>query len=438
MQRKCQIVAAASVAWLCAWTSANAEPVPRGAAQMTFQLSRADLTVYTYRPDCRAPSLLIVLHGMNRNAEDYMKHARPLAEQHCLLIAAPLFDKERFPSWRYQLGGIAHRHAIADPSQWTGSLVMELVEHIRGLEGRNMPYSLIGHSAGGQFLSRIAAFIPTDAQRIVIANPSTHVWPDLTVQAPFGMGGVYPEATGEAALRRYLELPITIYLGDEDTGDKNLNQTPEGMSQGATRRERGLNVFAVAQKLAQANAWTFNWRLVKAEGIGHNAGRMLSSPSAWQALRPGNGNAKHVGVKRTPQLVTTPTPPNAESPMRPPPSYDRPLPQPVEVDQENPICAEGSWAMERDEMKYVCLSWFLRGSTYTPAELEQVLAQLKKSSPRQPSPSRSAPPPVGERPPAATHSESPDKWCKAEFPSFSVSIQFPCKIVSESLPTAFR
>jgi hypothetical protein len=147
-----------------------------------------------------------------------------------------------------------------------------------------MPYSLIGHSAGGQFLSRIAAFVPTEAQRIVIANPSNYVWPALDVHAPFGLGGVYAQGTGEAALRRYLELPITIYLGDEDTGEKNLNQSAEAITQGANRHERGLNVFKTARDVARQNGWMFNWRLVEAEGIGHSVREMLASPSAWRAL----------------------------------------------------------------------------------------------------------------------------------------------------------
>jgi len=102
---------------------------------------------------------------------------------------------------------------IQPPGEWTANMVVALAEYIRTVEGRKMPYSLIGHSAGGQFLGRLAAFSTTEAQRIVIANPGTHVFPDTKVKAPFGLGGVYPEDAAEGELRRYLSEPVTIYLG---------------------------------------------------------------------------------------------------------------------------------------------------------------------------------------------------------------------------------
>jgi pimeloyl-ACP methyl ester carboxylesterase len=189
---------------------------------MTVQLNEAQLIVYTYRPACRNPSLLIVLHGMLRNAESYMNAARPLADQHCFLVAAPLFDKERFPGWRYQGGGISERHRLEHPSRWTGNLVVELAERMRALEGRKIPYSLIGHSAGGQLLSRLAAFVPTEAQRIVIANPSTYVWPALDVHAPFGLGGVQLAPGG--GRRHWPQCPRDVCIAERLAGLDQRNQ----------------------------------------------------------------------------------------------------------------------------------------------------------------------------------------------------------------------
>ena len=147
-----------------------------------------------------------------------------------------------------------------------------------------MPYSLIGHSGGGQILSRLAAFIGSDAQRIVIANPSSHVWPDFR-PAPYGLGGVFDARSRELALRTYLALPVTIYVGTADTGAKDLDQRPEAMRQGATRYERGRRVFEAAQEAARRHGWASNWRLVLALGVAHRAKEMLA-PRAWEALQP--------------------------------------------------------------------------------------------------------------------------------------------------------
>jgi len=280
-----ELLAAIMAARLQPGVVARAEPFPSGKGEQLIKLQGENLKVFTYRPNCREPSLLIVLHGKGRNADEYRDWARPLADQHCFLVAAPQFDSKRFPTWRYQHGGVAQRGEIQDAKERTGHMVVELAERVRTLEGRKIPYSLIGHSAGGQFLSRLAAFVPTEAQRIVIANPGTHVFPDLKVKAPFGFGAVYPKEAAEAQLRRYLGQPVTIYLGQEDTEDLDEVATA-AMPQGATRYERGLNAFKAAQSLAQSRSWAFNWRLVETPGIGHKAEKMFAAKEAWEALKP--------------------------------------------------------------------------------------------------------------------------------------------------------
>ena len=88
------------------------------------------------------------------------------------------------------------------------------------------------------------------------------------------------------ALRRYLEQPLTIYLGRGDTRDDARNDHPEALAQGASRYQRGLNVFNAAKTLAQARGWKFDWRLVELPGVGHNARKMFSAPQASVALSP--------------------------------------------------------------------------------------------------------------------------------------------------------
>jgi pimeloyl-ACP methyl ester carboxylesterase len=266
--------------------NASADPLPHGSSQQTAKLASTSLEVFTYRPPrCEISSLLLVLHGLHRNAAGYRDDARPLAEANCMLVVAPLFDEERFPTCRYQLGGIVEKHQIQEPRQWTGNLVLELVRWVRQKELRQLDYFMIGHSAGGQFLSRLAAFVPTQARRIVIANPSTYVAPSLQIAAPFGLGGVYSGDAAQAHLLRYLAQPVTFLLGDEDTGDEELNQTSRAMAQGSTRLERGLNIYNQARMLAAAKHWTFNWRLVEVPGTGHNARKMFSSSQALVALK---------------------------------------------------------------------------------------------------------------------------------------------------------
>jgi pimeloyl-ACP methyl ester carboxylesterase len=232
-------------------------------------------------------SILLVFHGLGRDAKGYRDDAIPLAQRSCALVVAPLFDIARFPTWRYQHGGIVHDDAIQPPEDRTVSLVPPLIAWARAMEARpGLPYAMIGHSAGGQFLGRIAAYLPNDATHIVIVNPSTWVRPSLDVAAPFGFGRVYGPADGEAALRRYLAEPVTVLLGQEDTGSENLAMSEQAREQGGTRLERGQTVFREAENAARSHGWPFNWRLAFVPGVGHNAAAMFRSDQAFAALRP--------------------------------------------------------------------------------------------------------------------------------------------------------
>ena len=175
--------------------------------------------------------MLLVFHGNARDADRYRDDARALADKNCLLVVAPLLDRRTFPLWRYQHGGVVRDGVVQDPRDWTGRLVP-------------------------------------------------------AIAAPYGLGKVYSGADGEAQLRRYLEQPITIYLGQGDVRADDRDPSPEAQAEGASRYQRGRNAFNVAKALAQARGWPFNWRLVELPGVGHNARKMFAAPQASEALAP--------------------------------------------------------------------------------------------------------------------------------------------------------
>lgn len=267
-------------------------PIPAGSGQQTANLDGTVLQVFTYRPaGCAVSAILLVFHGLDRNAGPYRDDAIPLAQRHCMLVVAPLFDEARFPAWRYQRGGVVRNGAVLPPQDWAVAIVPRLAAWVRAREGQpGLRYALIGHSAGGQFLSRVAAYGDSagggGAVRIVVANPSTWVRARLDVPAPFGFAGAYGPDAGEAALRRYLALPITVLLGQDDTGSRNLVRGEEADEQGATRIERGQTVFAEAEQAARQRGWPFGWSLATVPGVGHNARRMFTSDAASEALAP--------------------------------------------------------------------------------------------------------------------------------------------------------
>lgn len=271
---------------------ASAQTIGEGRAEA--RIEGEEIEVFTYRPPgCAQPSILLVFHGTGRTAESYRNAARPLADRACLAIYAPLFDKDRFPNWRYHRGGVVREGEVQPQEDWTVDLVDDLIDWAQAQEGRpDAPSYLFGHSAGGQFLSRVAAYDPpSEARRIIIANPSTYVWPDVEEDAPYGFDRLAEEGAEDDMLRAYLAAPVTVFLGLEDTGDKDLVTNRPARRQGENRLDRGMNVFEAARELAESRGWPFNWSLVTADGIGHEGGKMMRSPEMLDAMGLGTASA---------------------------------------------------------------------------------------------------------------------------------------------------
>ena len=265
-----------------------AEPLPVGPARIVVGADDP-IEVFTYRPPTyRDGPLLIVFHGVNRNAEDYRNFAITMAERFGAIVAAPLFDRERFPRDAYQQGGILRDGVVQPREQWTFSRLPGLIAELRARAGRpDLPFYLVGHSAGGQFVARLAALAgDLGAVRLVAANPGSHLFPNRDAPYGYGFGGLPDALADDAALQRFLAAPLTLYLGtgDNDPNHASLDRSPPALQQGAHRYARGLACFAAAEQLARSRGWAFNWRKVEVADINHDAARMFAAPESRDAL----------------------------------------------------------------------------------------------------------------------------------------------------------
>ena len=269
-------------------TPVAAAPLPVGPAQITVDVG-LPLEVFTYKPPTyRDGPLIVVFHGVQRNAEDYRNFAITLAERFGAIVVAPRFDKPRFPTEAYQRGGIMKDGQVQPPEAWTFALVPRLVARLRADEGRpELPYYFIGHSAGGQFLVRLVALAGAQgARRVVATNPGSHLFPTRDAGYGYGFGGLPGELADDGAIRRYLAAPLTLYLGTNDTDPDHpsMDRSPGAMAQGRSRYERGLACYAAARQLAAERGWAFNWRKVETSSVEHDAARMFAAPAAEDAL----------------------------------------------------------------------------------------------------------------------------------------------------------
>lgn len=259
-----------------------------GVGMIEVDLDGTKLEVYTYKPDSyKGDKMIMVFHGVNRNADTYRDNSKGMGDRFGALIIAPKFDSRRFPTRKYQNGGILNSdRSAAKPEEWTYALIPKLANAIKKIQEKpEMKFWIIGHSAGGQFVARMAAFQITGAERLVAANAGSHLFPTRDAPFGYGFGDLPDELSSDEVLRRYLAAPLTIYLGTADNvPDANFDSSENAMKQGEGRYQRGKACFAAAESLAKEKGWSFNWRLVEAEGVPHDHAKMFDHPNCEKAL----------------------------------------------------------------------------------------------------------------------------------------------------------
>ena len=243
------------------------------------------IKIFGYRPsNYDGGPLLVLFHGASRNALGYRDGARKLANKLGMLLVVPEFDRARFDVEAYQEGGIMKDGKVQPSSEWTFSYLQPLLDEVFKREGKELPYYLAGHSAGAQFLVRMAAFYPNKARRMILVNPGSLVFPTREQGYPYGFGGLPETMASDEAIRRYLAAPVVFYLGTGDVTKKSLDTGKQPMKQGPTRIERGRNCYNSGKEFAEKQQWKFGWERVEAEGLDHPSGPMWDHANCLQAM----------------------------------------------------------------------------------------------------------------------------------------------------------
>jgi poly(3-hydroxybutyrate) depolymerase len=276
------VLVSALLGFAVAQGAVAAETIAAGSGSFQFAdaLGNRDkpITVWTHAPRrLRATSpLVFVMHGVRRNGRDYRDQWVEHAEKHGFLLIVPEFSEQYYSSDAYQLGNLRDGAGQpVDPSLWTYTAIEHLFDHVQKMTGNKTPrYFLYGHSAGGQFVHRLALFLPEARyQRAVAANPGWYTMPDAEIAFPYGLGGTTADAS---KLKQSFANRFVLLLGSEDTNrdDPNLRKTPQADAQGLTRFERGKNYFQAARQRAKDLETEFAWKQQVVRGAGHSDKQM--------------------------------------------------------------------------------------------------------------------------------------------------------------------
>jgi hypothetical protein len=303
--------------------SLMARPGTRNGSQETITLpSGAKFTVFDSFPMSGSTAVtraLVVVHGTGRNAEAYYQRAVTAAKSagasgHTMVIA-PWFtgDGDKGGGTGPQWENDAWKQGYASESGLSSFTAMDNIMATLADKHRFPKLThitLAGHSAGGQFTQRYAAFgkgpnlLPWVDFNFAVMNPSSYVYFDSarpgksggSFSTPssssckdyneykYGLQGRegYPAALSAAAARaQFASRTVTILNGGADTVDNgDLDKDCGAMLQGANRNVRG-QYFYQHFKALEPNAPI---KRIVVPDVDHDGGAMLASPLSRSTL----------------------------------------------------------------------------------------------------------------------------------------------------------
>ena len=265
--------------------SAPAASLPVGSSTFTFSnWAGPSIKVWAFVPEGIDPAtapILVVMHGQNRDADRYVAQWRSPAQACGFIAIVPEFSRRSFPTSReYNLGHIAERSAtsLRNRAEWSFAAIEPLFDDVvTRLGGRQVGYTLYGHSAGSQFVHRfVLTQRDTRATRFLAANAGWYTLPTFALDYPFGLNGT---DLGTADLERALGSDVVLLLGDRDvdSDDESLNRSEGAMMQGEHRFARGKYFHAFGKEMARREGWAFGWSVREVPGVAHDNGGIARS-----------------------------------------------------------------------------------------------------------------------------------------------------------------
>ena len=276
------------------------------------------------RGDSLVTLAVVVVHGAERNADDYfstMAEAAALAGRSSATIViaprfqtlddAPAADEPYWTSAGWRAGDLSS--SIGPLPRISAYAAIDTILARLGNRARFPRLARIvvtGHSAGGQLVhrfaatSRIAQTLPDIPVSYVAANPSTWLYlgPERAANGGFAMPAAasacpeyddwhyglrdrntYANALSAAVLKQQLvSRNVIVMLGTADTLTADLDVSCGGNLQGARRYQRGRTLIEYMNALHAGH----DHHLIEVGGVGHSSRLMYTSLNGRRAVFP--------------------------------------------------------------------------------------------------------------------------------------------------------
>lgn len=243
-------------------------------------LRNKEIPVYYNIPNnanSRSP-VLILIHGADRQADYIRDIFIQESNRRGFIIIAPEFNETDFPGGdAFNLGNIfkdgdnPSTETLNPESQWTFSVIEPIFQYMKSLIGSSQnTYDIFGHSAGGQFVHRLALFVPNiNTKRIISAASGWYTIPDTGIQFPYGLSNS-PGSDLNFMDVFSKELYILIGTEDNDPDAPGLRHNNFADAQGLDRLSRAQFFYSTSEEIAKKNAVSYNWKLNLIPTADHN------------------------------------------------------------------------------------------------------------------------------------------------------------------------
>jgi pimeloyl-ACP methyl ester carboxylesterase len=217
--------------------------------------------------DVEGAPVLVVVHGISRNAREQVDAFGERAARLGVVTVAPLFSRRHFRS--YQRLGHSRRGVESAPHVALEAILSEVAETTGADTSRVF---LFGFSGGAQFAHRFTMRYPERVRSLVVASAGWYTFPDVEQPFPRGIGPT-PLTTGTDP-QRFLRVPTLVLVGESDGGrDDALNTSRVlDLQQGRTRIERGRRWREAMLEVAQRSRIDARFDFALMPGCGHDFG----------------------------------------------------------------------------------------------------------------------------------------------------------------------
>ncbi|KAJ3891264.1 poly hydrolase [Lentinula edodes] len=237
---------------------------------------------YAHVPKSHTPNsphlpLVVIIHGINRDAKGYLESMRNFCEQHSCLLICPLFP-EGVPNPKQQN---SYKELSSRGTRFDTILLSMIDQAGRTWRIQTDRFYLHGFSAGGQFVHRFAYLYPNRLAAVSIGAPGRLTAPDTQSPWPEGVGNVreifgLPGIPNFAAMAR---LSVQFVVGEKDVGtgmiESMKNPTKFEIEAGNTRVARIKWLKEAWERIGVASEMSV------VPGVGHDGIECLSAVKGW-------------------------------------------------------------------------------------------------------------------------------------------------------------